>query len=84
MIIIYSTPHCVYCDKVKDLFDKHKIKYTVVNVAESDETVENFREKTGQMGVPVTEINGKFIIGYKESELLMSIKELKREGDYQI
>ena len=68
-IIVYSTPNCISCNKVKTLLNKYNIKYKIVNVVESDATLEKFLQKIGQTSVPVTEIDGKFIVGYQEGEI---------------
>ena len=40
-----------------------------MNVAEDQEKAQYIIEKTGQMGVPVIEIDGEFIIGFNEAAL---------------
>ena len=75
-VVVYSTPTCIYCDKVMELLDSQNIKYKIVDISESEETLQKFLEITGQMSVPVLEVNGKFIIGYKEKEIKKLIEEM--------
>ena len=63
-VIVYSTPTCPYCDYVKSFLKENKIQFIDVNVAADKEKAMEMIKKTGQMAVPVTEINGKIIIGF--------------------
>ena len=71
-VIIYSTPTCHFCHMAKDYFAENNIEYTEYNVAEDAEKRAEMMEKTGQMGVPVIEINNEIVIGFNEAK----IKEL--------
>lgn len=74
MVKVYTSPTCVWCKKVKEFLKEHKVKYIEVDVASNREAAKNMVEKTGQMGVPVTEVDGKFIVGFNESELKKALK----------
>ncbi len=71
--IIYTTPTCVWCGKVKELLKENNVEYSEVNVAADQEAAKYMIEKSGQMGVPVTEINGQFIVGYDKKALKMAL-----------
>ena len=68
-ITVYSTPTCPYCVKVKEFLKEKGLKYKEINVAEDRKELDNMVEKSGQMGVPVTEVDGKIIIGFDEEAL---------------
>lgn len=68
-IKIYSTPTCVYCKLAKDYFTSKGIGYTEVNVAEDDAARDEMVEKSGQMGVPVIDIDGKIFVGFNKPEI---------------
>lgn len=68
-IIIYSTPSCHYCHMAKDFLDAKGIKYTEFDVASDLKKRKEMIEKTGQMGVPVIDIEGQIMVGYEESRL---------------
>ena len=67
-VVIYSTPTCHWCKKVKEYFDEHNIKYEEVNVAADREKATEMVEKSGQMGVPVVEIDDEVIIGFNKEK----------------
>jgi len=69
---IYSLPTCIHCNHTKEFFKKHNIKYKDINVQENRNAAREMVEKTGQHGVPVIVINGKWndaVIGFYEKSL---------------
>lgn len=66
---IYTTPSCVYCKMTKEFFGKNNIQYEEKNVAVDAEARNEMVQKSGQMGVPVVEVDGKIIIGFNQPEL---------------
>ncbi|MFA6227198.1 MAG: glutaredoxin domain-containing protein [Candidatus Paceibacterota bacterium] len=68
-ITIYSTPTCHYCNLAKDFFDAHEVKYTVFDVAKDLAKRKEMMEKSGQMGVPVIDIDGDIIVGFNEEKI---------------
>ena len=71
---VYSTPTCPYCDMVKDFLKKNKVEFEDIDVSNNHTAAHEMIEKSGQMGVPVTDINGKIIIGYNVSALKDALK----------
>lgn len=65
-ITIYSTPSCIYCKMAKEYFKEHNIAYTEHDVAADDTKRQEMIEKSGQMGVPVIEIDGKILVGFDQ------------------
>jgi glutaredoxin 3 len=53
---VYTTPTCPWCQRVKEYFKQKKVKFEEVNVAEDEKARNDLVEKSGQMGVPVIEI----------------------------
>jgi glutaredoxin-like YruB-family protein len=68
-IIIYSTETCPYCKMVKQYFDENKIKYVDLDVSRDEKAAEEMIKKSGQMGVPVIDINGQIVVGFDKNEL---------------
>ncbi len=61
---VYSTPTCPYCYMAKDFLKENGVQFEDINVAENHAAAHEMIEKSGQMGVPVIEINGKMIVGF--------------------
>lgn len=76
-IKVYSTDTCPYCDMVKDFLKEKGVEFEEVNVAENKEAAKEMIEKSGQMGVPQIEINGKIIVGFNKPALEEELKKLK-------
>ena len=66
---VYSTPTCPWCLRAKNFLDGKKIKFEDINVAEDDKAREEMIKKSGQMGVPVLDINGEIIVGFDEDAI---------------
>ena len=74
-ISVYSTPTCPWCHKTKDYLKEKGIAFTDYNVAEDQAKAEEMVNKSGQMGVPVIDIDGQIVVGFdkeKIDELLKS------------
>ena len=66
---VYSTPTCPYCHMAKSFLKENNVTFTDVDVAADQDAAKAMVEKTGQMGVPVIEINGKFIVGFDKDAI---------------
>lgn len=73
-VIIYSTQTCIWCAKTKEFFKSHRVKFKDVDVGSNRKAAEEMIIKSGQMGVPVIDINGKIIIGHNEGALKRALK----------
>lgn len=69
MVKIYTTPTCVYCKMAKEFFKNNNVEYEEKNVALEAEARDEMIQKSGQMGVPVIDIEGKIIIGFDQPRL---------------
>lgn len=65
-VTIYSTPTCHYCNVAKDYFKANNINYTEHNVAEDQTARMEMIQKTGQLGVPVIQIDDEIVVGFSE------------------
>lgn len=68
-ITIYSTPTCPYCKMEKQYLASKGIAYTDVDVAADPTKADEMIKKSGQMGVPVTDIDGTIIVGFDKPKL---------------
>lgn len=71
---LYATTSCPYCKMEASFLDQNKVDYDYVLVDLDRNAAQEMVQKTGQMGVPVTEIvyeNGdeEYIIGFDKSKL---------------
>lgn len=70
---MYTTPTCVYCGMAKKFFTENKVEYSEVDVAKDRAAAGEMIEKSGQMGVPVIDVDGKIIVGFDRPALKQAL-----------
>ncbi len=68
-VLIYSTPICPWCHKMKDYLKSKNVAFTDYNVADDQEKAEEMVKKSGGMAVPVIDINGTVIVGFDKPKI---------------
>jgi len=76
MITLYTTPTCVYCKTLKQYFAEKNIQFQEVDVSLNEKELEKMVAISGQMGVPVLDIDGNVVIGF-DKERIDEILKLK-------
>jgi glutaredoxin 3 len=64
-VIVYSTPTCPYCVMAKGFFKKNNIAFKDFDVSQDEAAAREMIAKSGQMGVPVIDIDGNIIVGFQ-------------------
>jgi glutaredoxin 3 len=75
---IYTTVTCPYCKMTKQFFKENNVKYTEIDVTNDEKAAQEMIEKSGQMGVPVIDINGEIIVGFNRPALEKALKKAKK------
>lgn len=73
-ITIYSADWCAFCHAAKAYFEKLGVKFDEKNVEEKPEYAQEAIQKSGQMGIPVIDIDGKIIIGFDRPKIDEALK----------
>ncbi len=68
-ISVYSTQSCPYCTMVKNYLRDKKVAFNDFDVGRDKRRADEMVRKSGQMGVPVVDINGRIIIGFNKPEI---------------
>jgi len=71
---VYSTSSCPWCVKTKDFLKANNVKFQDINVTMDEKARNEMFEKSGQFGVPVTDIGGTIIVGYDKEALKKALK----------
>ncbi len=66
---VYSTPTCPYCHKVKEYLKQKNVHFTDFDVASDQQARQAMIQKSGQMGVPVIEVDGEIVVGFNPAKL---------------
>ncbi len=66
---IYSTPTCPYCKMVKQYLKENNIQFEDVDVSSNQAAAQEMISKSGQLGVPVVDIDGQIVIGFDKAKI---------------
>lgn len=68
-VTIYSTPTCPWCKRAKAYLDEKDIQYESIDVSSNEAAQKEMIDKSGQIGVPVLDIDGKIVIGFDKEKI---------------
>jgi len=73
-IKVYSTPMCPYCYTLKEFLKENGFEFEDIDVSKDKKSLDEMIEKSGQMGVPVIEIDGEIIMGFDKEKICKKLK----------
>ncbi|PIP12239.1 MAG: NrdH-redoxin [bacterium (Candidatus Stahlbacteria) CG08_land_8_20_14_0_20_40_26] len=65
-VVVFSTPACPWCGRVKLYLRQRGIKFKDIDVAKDKTAARDMVRRTGQMGVPVLLIGSRPIVGFNK------------------
>jgi glutaredoxin 3 len=65
-VVVYSSPTCVWCSRAKTYLNGRGVSFRDVDVSRDPAAARELVRRTGQMGVPVIEIDGQAIVGFDQ------------------
>jgi len=68
-VTVYSTPTCSWCTTLKNHLKNNGITYSEIDVSKDQKAAENMRRRSGQQGVPQTDIGGQMIVGFDKIKI---------------
>ncbi len=68
-VTVYSTPSCPWCNTLKTYLRKNGIRFSDIDVSRDSGAAEEMVRKSGQQGVPQTDINGTVVIGFDQKKI---------------
>ncbi|PKN75703.1 MAG: NrdH-redoxin [Candidatus Cloacimonetes bacterium HGW-Cloacimonetes-2] len=68
-IVVFSTPTCSWCKKVKDYLRSKGFNYKDIDVSRDDAGLRDMIRKTGQQSVPQLWINNQPVVGFDRSKI---------------
>jgi len=66
---VYSTPNCPYCKMTKEFLKEKGVEFEDIDVSENQKAAEEIVRKTGQMAVPIIDIDGKWVVGFDKGKI---------------
>ena len=71
---LYSTPKCPYCVQAKRYLKEQGIPFEEYDVSKNRQKADEMMRKSGQMGVPVLDVNGRVLVGFRPDDILRAWK----------
>ena len=68
-VVVFSTPTCPWCVRVKQYLNSKNITYKDVDVSKDMQSAMEMVKKSGQQGVPQLWIDGKVVIGFNQGQI---------------
>ncbi len=68
-VTVFTTPTCSWCTTLKRHLDANHIRYREVDVSKDQKAAEAMVRRSGQQGVPQTDINGQMIVGFDRERI---------------
>ncbi len=68
-VTVYTTPTCSWCKVLKDYLRTREVTFEEIDVSSDMTRARELVEKTGQYGVPVTDIDGEMVIGFDRTRI---------------
>ena len=66
---VYSTQTCPYCHMAKDFLTESGIQFEDIDVSGNQAAAQQMIKKSGQMGVPVLDIDGQIVVGFDKGKI---------------
>ncbi len=68
-VTVYSTPTCSWCTTLKTHLKKNGVRFTDIDVSKDQKAAEAMTRRSGQQGVPQTDIGGEMIVGFDKNRI---------------
>jgi glutaredoxin-like YruB-family protein len=78
---VYSTTTCPYCTMAKQYLTSKGVKFVDHDVSIDRKKAKEMIENTNQMGVPVLNINGQWIVGFNRNAIDEALKQPQRKRE---
>jgi len=68
-VLVFTTPTCPWCRLAKSYLHQNGVPFTEVDVSRDVHAAADLVRRTGQMGVPVIEIDGRPVVGFDQKQI---------------
>lgn len=70
---VYSTQTCPWCIRAKQFLKENNVSFEDIDVGSNEKAAEEMVQKSGQMGVPVLDIEGEIIVGLDKDRIKQAL-----------
>lgn len=75
MVTIYSTVWCAFCHAAKEYFKTRGVEFKEVDVTNDQKNLQHMVDISGQMGVPVIDIDGSIVVGFNRPAIEATLRQ---------
>jgi len=68
-VVVYTSPTCSWCTAVKSYLMKNRIVFRELDISRDEKAAQDLVKRSGQMGVPQTDIDGRIVVGFDKLKL---------------
>ncbi len=68
-VVVYTSPTCAWCTTLKNYLRQHQVQFREFDVSTNPDIADRMVQKSGQRGIPQTEINGNMIVGFDKKRI---------------
>lgn len=68
-VLVFTTPTCPWCTRAKTYLKQRGVPFKEIDVSRDAAAARDLVRRTGQMGVPVVEIDGRPVVGFDRSRI---------------
>jgi len=68
-VVIFTTPTCSWCRRLKDYLRRNRVKFKEIDVSRNADAARDIVRRTGQMGVPVALIDNVPVVGFDKPKI---------------
>jgi glutaredoxin-like YruB-family protein len=68
-VTVYSTPTCSWCNTLKTYLKLHNVLFNDIDLSRDQKAAEALVKRSGQTGVPQTDINGEIVVGFNKARI---------------
>lgn len=73
-VIVYSTPTCPFCIRVKQFLKESNVQFQDIDVSSDQAKAQEMIKLSGQMGVPVIDVDGTIVVGFDKDKIKEALK----------
>ena len=75
-VILFSTTSCSWCKRAKRYLKENRVRFKEVDIERDPKATQDLVKKTGQTGVPVIKIGGRWIVGFDQARIERELARL--------
>jgi len=68
-VLVFTTPTCPWCQRAKAYLRSRSVPFREVDVTRDAHAARDLVRRTGQIGVPVIEIDGRLVVGFDQRQV---------------